>query len=493
MKRIFSLVLVLCLLSTWLPSANAAFSDITDEHTALCANVLQSLGIASGTGNGNYSPNTVLTRAEFCTFAVRAMGLEDQVETSTYKTLFTDVKPGSWYIGYVNLAYDQGIVKGYGNGKFGPNDPINYAQVITVLLRMLGYTPKEIGAVWPTDDINYAAKIDLSDGVNASAQTNITRAQAAVLLYNMLKTEKNGTDIKYYNTIDGVSSVQKAIVLDVNADSEYTKNQLMVCSIGNTGASIEYYEQKNQVPFDLEGCMGDLLINTAGKVIGFVPESDQTEDIVIDSAKTAGIVDKNNVTHRITGSATTIIGEEIYTWSTTGYIQADTHKGKTARVFYDDDGAARYVYLAMGTTGAGTDVIVAETNSAASELLRKFGKESSTAITKNGVAVGEDELGRYDVAYFNSVTNTLCVSDYRITGAIESANPSVDAAETITIGGCELAVLENAWSSLSKFRLGDRVTLLLTDDCKVAAAYSPNVISSHMIGVLSSNGRTIYF
>ncbi len=490
MKKAVSILLVLAMLCTSLP-AFAAFSDINDKNTALCANVLQSLGIASGTGDNKFSPNTILTRAQFCTFAVRAMGLEEKVATSSYKTLFTDVKPGDWYVGYVNVAYDKGIVKGYGNGKFGPNDPINYGQIVTVLLRILGYTTDDIGKVWPTDDINYAKELGLSDNVSAAANSNINRATAAILLYNMLKTEVNGTDIEYYNKINGVSSVQTAIVLDTRADNEYAKNQLMACTINNNGTAIEYFEQKNIVPTDLEGSMGDILLNAAGKVIGFIPDSSRIEDVVIDSAKATGIVDKSGRTHRIGGSATVIIGEELYSWSGSGYLQIDAQKGKTARIYYNEDGAVTYVYLATGVSGNNTDVFVAETNSAASELARKLNLTSSHLISKNGVLAQESDLAKNDVAYYNSVTNTLCASDLRITGIIESAYPNVQAAETITIGGCEIKVLDAAWDTLDKFKLGEHVTLLLTDDCKAVKAVESGKLSGDMLGILAADGKSI--
>lgn len=490
MKRIISIFLILTMLCTSLP-AFAAFNDINDANTALCANVLQSLGIASGTGDNKFSPNTILTRAQFCTFAVRAMGLEDKVASSSYKALFTDVKPGSWYVGYVNVAYDQGIVKGYGNGKFGPNDPINYGQVITVLLRILGYTTDDIGKVWPTDDINYAKELGLSDNVSAAANASITRANAAILLYNMLKTEIKGTNIEYYNKINGVSSVQPAIVLDVDADNDYAENQLMACTINNTGTAIEYFEQKNIVPADLEGSMGDILLNAAGKVIGFIPDSSRIEDVVIDSAKATGIVDTDNKTHRISGSATVIIGEELYSWSGSGYLQIDAQRGKTARIYYNEDGAVTYVYLATGISGNSTDVFVAETNTAASELARKLNLTSGYLISKNGVLAKEDDLAKNDVAYYNSVTNTLCASDFRITGIIEAAYPNVQAAESVTIGGCEIPVLDAAWDTLGKFKLGDHVTLLLTDDCKAVKAVATGKLTGDMLGILSADGKSV--
>ena len=58
----------------------------------------------------------------------------------------------------MNVAYSEGLVNGYGNGTFGPEDPVTYGQAATLLLRMLGYTSAEVGSLWPLD------YTDFSDG-----------------------------------------------------------------------------------------------------------------------------------------------------------------------------------------------------------------------------------------------------------------------------------------------------------------------------------------
>ena len=95
------------------------------------------------------------------------------------------------------------------------------------------------------------------------------------------------------------------------------------------------------------------------------------------------------------------------------------------------------------------------------------------------------------MAYFDSTSRTLCVSDYRISACIESASPTLDAAQTITVAGCTLSVLEAAWESLGQFKLGDKVTLLLTDDLKVAAALPVSQLSTDMLGILSTDGSHV--
>lgn len=491
-KKLLSLFLTACLLCSGLTvSAAASFTDIPDPDTALAAGVLQGMGIVSGVGDGLYAPDTVLTRAQFCTLMIHTLGMKDVVETHAAKNLFTDVKPGSWYTGYVNLAYTQNLLSGYGNGKFGPDDPVTYAQAATLLLRMLGYASADVGKVWPTDYVNFAHTLELDEGLALSAEQGVTRGQAAILLYNALNTEPKASKEKLYKSFSDTASVQKAIVLDVNAVQGTAADRLMACVVSAAGVSIEYFSQKNQLSSALVGYEGDLLLNASGKVLGFMPDSTELKDIIIASAKASGITDAAGLTHRITGSTVTIVGDELHTWNDTGYIQANALPGRPARLYCDDDGTIRYVYVARGTTDTDTSVAVAQTDSTAAELARKLGVSDYYSITKNGSPAQPDALAKYDTAYFDAASRTLCVSDYRITGFLEEASPGLNAAERVTVSGCTIPVLEAAWDSLEQFRLGDKVTLLLTDDKKVASVLPATQLHADTLGILSRDGRSI--
>lgn len=491
-KKILSLLLTVCLLCPSLTVSTAAFfSDISDTDTALAAAALQSMGIVGGVSEGMYSPDTVLTRAQFCVFMVHTLGMKDLVGAHSYKTLFTDVKPGSWYTGYVNLAYSEGLLAGYGNGKFGPDDPVTYGQAATLLLRILGYTSADVGKVWPKDYVNYANTLELDKGLSLSADKSVTRGQAAILLYNTLNTEAKGAKDKYYKSFGNTATVQKAIILDVDAENGTATDQLMACVVNSAGVSTEYFSQKNQTSSFLVGYEGELLLDPAGKVLGFIPGSSEMKDIVIATAKASGITDAQGVTHRIPGSTVTIVGEDLYTWSNTGYIQVNALSGRAARLYYDDDGGVNYVYVSTGTTDTSANAAVAQTDAPATELARKLGITGSYTISKNGAAAHDGDLARYDTAYFDPASRTLCASDYRLSGYIEAAHPSVDAAQTLTVAGCTLSVLETAWDTLENYTLGDQVTLLLTDDRKVAAAFSPFTVNTEMTGVLSLDGSSV--
>lgn len=492
-KRTLSLALALSMVLSMLTApAQAAFTDIPDTKTALAAATLASMGIAEGTTAHAFSPNSQLTRAQFCTFAVRAMGLDEHAEANGRKMLFSDVRPGAWYTGYVNLAYTKGAVNGYGDGRFGPNDSVNYAQVITILLRMLGYAQSNIGNLWPDDYIAFASSIDLDDGVSLGTYSAVTRGDAAVLLCNMLREEIAGTPYKFYEKMANVASVQEAIILDTDAVSGGKAGYLKVCTVGAQDAAVSYYAQKETVSSDLCGTAGSVLFNNAGEVVGFVPDDGEVTDITVDSAVPASIKGTDGITYRIASGARVIAGGELYPYASTGYLQVDAREGESARLFRDDAGKVNYVYLSGGASASGEDVFFAETDNAAQELAAKLGISSGgCAITKNGAAATAQSITRYDTAYYDAARKTMCVSDYRVTGFIESASPSLAAAESVTLSGCTLGVLESAWDTLSQFSAGDTVTLLLTDDAKVAAAVKNTAAAAPMLGIASEDGTRV--
>ncbi len=101
-------------------------------------NTLASLGIIVGAGDGNFYPNSPITRAEFTAIAMRFTKGDVAGDVS-----FTDVSPSSWYYRYVVGAVRYGWIVGYGNGQFAPNASISRAEVTTIANRMLGRSADE--------------------------------------------------------------------------------------------------------------------------------------------------------------------------------------------------------------------------------------------------------------------------------------------------------------------------------------------------------------
>lgn len=491
MKKILTLICAAALCLT-LALGAAAFVDITDEDTAKVVYTLEGMGLVSGTSATKYSPAITLTRAQVCTMMVRAMGLEKAVDSYKNQNLFTDVKVGMWHSGYVNLAYREGIIKGYGNGKFGPDDTVTYGQFITIVLRLLGYTESDIGKVWPADYIVFASDKELDEGVELSANDAISRADAAKLLYNAVMSKPKGASAKLYTTLNGYSSSSTVIVLS-NSDTTSKEGDLYaLVVVGTSGVETKYFEQKNKLSDTFVGSFGELLLNSSGKVIGFIPDDIDFSDIVVAGAKLSGITSASGDFYKISGSAEVISEGALYKYGETGYVKVNSHANQSARLYTDDKGDVKYIYLTTGVDIEKTEVAVASSDAPASEFEAKLGiTRGDYYVVKNGVQTTRDSLAKYDVAYYDEITNTLRVCDHKVTGDISLASPSVSAASSITVTGCEISVLESAWDTLANFMLGDRVTLLLADNGHVAAAISAEELSAEMLGVLSTDGNSL--
>ena len=195
-------------------------------------------------------------------------GHGDQARGSAYRTRFSDVPGGGWAAPYSSIwPAEEGLVSGYGDGRFGPDDPVTVGQAVTVVLRLLGYTAEEIGPFWPEDYLAKAADLGLTDGIQAQSGDTLTRGEAARLLYAMLQADSDdGT--AFVQTI-AASTQSGVLLLDNDAESE--SGTTGTAAIYQSG-SVRWYEQVNQLDEDLVGLRGTLLLNSAGRTVGFVPD-----------------------------------------------------------------------------------------------------------------------------------------------------------------------------------------------------------------------------
>ena len=184
MKKSLVLILALVLVFSFSVTALAAdFSDIADQPQAVQDAVykLAALEMVEGYDDGTWRPNDQITRAEFAKIACLAGGFSSSYDAlGNVSTPFSDVKVGVWYTGWVNLAYSQGYMKGDPNGTFRPNDPISENEVITVLLRLLGYNDNLAGQ-WPVDYVRQAGLLGILDDVKIVGSTPALRSTVAVM------------------------------------------------------------------------------------------------------------------------------------------------------------------------------------------------------------------------------------------------------------------------------------------------------------------------
>ncbi len=114
------------------------FSDVDDEWFSSAVSTLTKIGILSGYEDGSFRPNQPITRAEMAKIIAKFADLTD-----TQKT-FTDIK-GHWAQSYIELAAGNGWINGYEDGSFRPQSKITRAETVAMINRVLDRVPTKDG------------------------------------------------------------------------------------------------------------------------------------------------------------------------------------------------------------------------------------------------------------------------------------------------------------------------------------------------------------
>ena len=386
-------------------AATTRFSDITDNYTATAIETLRLMGVLDGYGDGTFRPNAVLTRAQFCKMAVYAMDGSSELGRYSTVTIFPDVKPSLWAASYINMAAKKGVIAGFADGKFKPNQTVTAGQAVTILMRGLGYKDENMGGVWPQGYMAEAQTCGLlkSTGIT-SAYSALTRGQAAKLFLNLFEA-KRGTG-------------EGAVVLfnyTLGEDEVYLTN--LDAGKGTLTAGGKTYDMAHPVTStSLIGSKGKVVLNGDGDILTFLPIT--------------------------------------------------------------------------GTSGISNAAVIIGANGSALGLDSLAGSNSYT-IYKNGSPASAADLKKYDVATYSSATNAVIVCDTRVSVYYEDCTPSPSNPTTITVlEGMELNVLPTAVESLSQFKPGQQMTLLLTADGQVAGAVdsSASGARSNALAVVDGSG-----
>lgn len=160
-------------------------------------------GLMAGTSATTFSPNSNATRAQLAVIFYRMEG-KPKVEG---QNSFTDVEYGpgtAWYYDAVTWAEQSGVVSGYGNGKFGPGDPVTREQLAAIFYRYAQYkgydvtatgsldrfTDKDKVSQWAQQPLIWAVSSGIVNGTGdnqLSPQGTATRAQIAAMLQRFIE------------------------------------------------------------------------------------------------------------------------------------------------------------------------------------------------------------------------------------------------------------------------------------------------------------------
>lgn len=116
----------------------ATYPDVqTDRWSFVWVEAATREGYMRGYGNGEFGASRPITRAEMATVLARIAAKEGMTMRGAERT-FSDVPDGQWYSEYIRQAVQYGLINGYGDGTFRPNQYITRAETVVMINRMLG-------------------------------------------------------------------------------------------------------------------------------------------------------------------------------------------------------------------------------------------------------------------------------------------------------------------------------------------------------------------
>ena len=213
LKKLISTVAAVAMLASTASAFAVTFPDVDESASyANAVSTLTALGVVDGDDNGLFNPENSVTRAEFAKMVVEALGEGDGVNSSYTK--FADTQ-GHWGAGYVELGVANGFINGYDENSFGPDDKVTYAQAVKMLVAALNYgTYAEHAGGWPSGYLSYGSSLNIINGVSvASNDTELTRAQCAVLINNAMRAPLCVIDSYDVNYVTG-EYIPKYVVMD---------------------------------------------------------------------------------------------------------------------------------------------------------------------------------------------------------------------------------------------------------------------------------------
>ena len=179
------------------------FNDVSaNDWFASAVDYVTGKGMMNGTADNTFSPKANTTRGMVVTVLYR---LENQPSTSAAS--FTDVASGAYYANAVAWANANGIVSGYGSGKFGPNDKVTREQLAAILYRYAQYKKYDVSGAKSLDGYtdaqsvssyavpalqwaNAAGIVTGKSGSKLDPKGNATRAEVAAMLMRFCENVK---------------------------------------------------------------------------------------------------------------------------------------------------------------------------------------------------------------------------------------------------------------------------------------------------------------
>lgn len=210
MKKALSIILAMAMsLGTV-----TAFAD--EDRKKKAAESLKAQGVLTGDENGEFKLDDTVTRAQFCKLVLEVFETEN-TSSDAAEIMFSDVADTHWAYDYINAAAGQGIVNGFGDGTFKPEDSVTYEQAIKITVITSGLACGYES--YPQGYISTAIDECLLDNINSLIGENMTRSDAVNLIYNAQQYTKTEKVFTTSVNISSKTAVKATSVSLINAAS----------------------------------------------------------------------------------------------------------------------------------------------------------------------------------------------------------------------------------------------------------------------------------
>lgn len=487
-KKLISLVSAAAIIATSILS-NTVFADFTDVSSdnqySKSITTLSTLGVINGYDDGTFKPDGSITRAEFAKIITYVLGLSG---LTTPSTEFSDVG-GHWANANIKTAYDQGIINGFEDGTFRPDDNVTYEQALKMIVCTLGYDAfAQAAGGYPVGYQSQAASLGLTKGISGLAfDAPANRGAIAQAVYNALEVSMQQKD----NSGQWVSS-DKTLLNDYlnvkkfkgelagveehvtgNCVGTLLKGQMQMVSTSSSGTYVTMdYTAFTQNITDISKYLGKMI------TVYYRQKNDNDEAVLvaIDSDTT-----KNTEIN--------VVSDNIIGLESTSFKYYDNNASKNAKVDMDNV-TVRYNGKTVDRTGTQLrtkeDKLTDKTYSFKDALNNWLDPDSDFFIYGDVILTDRESDGTIDDIQINDYKTMLALkspttSDYKITDKLKTGNSlvlnpnSTEYTYTVVKDGKEAA--------LTSIAANDVITYVKSIDGSIYTLY---VTSKKITGTVSS-------
>ncbi len=194
MKKLVCLFMIFVLCLSFFPIIHAAEINSFEED---CVSLLRAIGIISSEKNIDVDKN--ITRAEFASLVVQLATQGNGVMDAP--AMFKDVPSSNENFMSINCLANMGIISGYDDGSFKPNNYVTLTQAVKMLISSLAWDDFMVDkSAYPMSYLNAASKFKFFNNIQLDQNAELTWGKAALLYCNVLNT--NVIYQSAYGTVD---------------------------------------------------------------------------------------------------------------------------------------------------------------------------------------------------------------------------------------------------------------------------------------------------